>query len=250
MTWRGAALVLGLLAGSVAAQDSPRQADILGATYGDPTARYPHGALGDPEEWGSLVLELDTCPSCAQPRRDTRRLVLPEHRVFEDTAPRLHDVDGDGANEVVVVESDRDQGARLAIYDAAGPVAATPFIGQANRWLAPVEVSDLDGDGHVELAYVDRPHLARVLRVWRFLPDGAGGGRLVPVAAAEGHTNHRFGDPRIGGGLRDCGGGVDLVTASADWSRILASRLVGDRLLTRDLGPLAGPDALDRALAC
>jgi hypothetical protein len=46
-------------------------------------------------------------------------------------------------------------------------LAATPHIGSANRWLAPIGAADLDGDGRVEIAYVDRPHLARTLRIWR-----------------------------------------------------------------------------------
>ena len=37
------------------------------------------------------------------------------------------DADGDGDAEVIVVESDDDRGARLAIYDETGAVAATPF---------------------------------------------------------------------------------------------------------------------------
>jgi hypothetical protein len=52
------------------------------------------------------------------------------------------------------------------------PLASTPWIGQRFRWLAPVAAADLDGDGAMELAYVDRPHLARTLRVWRIAFDG------------------------------------------------------------------------------
>ena len=155
-------------------------------------------------------------------------LRLPETRVFEDIAPRLADVDGDGAPEMIVVETDLSLGARLAIYDEAGFVAATPFIGQTHRWLAPIGVADLDGDGSVELAYIDRPHLARLLRVWRF-QDGT----LVEVAQAEGLTNHRLGDPAIGGGLRDCGAGPEMITADVRWSRLVASRLVGGRIESR-----------------
>ena len=61
------------------------------------------------------------------------RLVLPERRVFEDTEPRLADVDGDGDPEVIVVESDMREGARLAIYDTDGLVSVNEFIGRSNR---------------------------------------------------------------------------------------------------------------------
>jgi hypothetical protein len=91
-----------------------------------------------------------------------------------------------------------------------------------------IGVADLDGDGLVELAYIDCPHLARLLRVWRF-QDGT----LVEVAQAEGLTNHRLGDPAISGGLRDCGAGPEMITADARWSRLVASRLVGGRIESR-----------------
>jgi hypothetical protein len=195
-------------------------AEIVSASYAEPTQRYQHGVFGETEEWGDLAFGLSD--------GQTMILRLPETRVFEDIFPRLADVDGDGAPEMIVVETDLSLGARLAIYDEMGFVAATPFIGQTHRWLAPIGVADLDGDGLVELAYIDRPHLARLLRVWRF-QDGT----LVEVAQAEGLTNHRLGDPAISGGLRDCGAGPEMITANARWSRLVASRLVGGRIESR-----------------
>ncbi|KAA2311481.1 VCBS repeat-containing protein, partial [Puniceibacterium sp. HSS470] len=91
---------------------------IEAATYAEPTRRYDHGVLGDDVEWGALVL---TLPG----RQITLR--LPETRVFEDTQPRLADLDGDGAPEVITVESDLALGARLSVYGPSGLVAATPF---------------------------------------------------------------------------------------------------------------------------
>ena len=195
-------------------------AEIVSASYAEPTPRYQHGVFGETEEWGALAFGLS----------DDQRMILrlPETRVFEDIAPRLADVDGDGAPEMIVVETDLSLGARLAIYDEAGFVAATSFIGQTHRWLAPIGVADLDGDGLIEIAYIDRPHLARLLRVWRF-QDGT----LVEVAQVERLTNHRLGDPAIGGGLRDCGAGPEMITANARWSRLVASRLVGGRIESR-----------------
>lgn len=114
--------------------------------------------------------------------------------MFEDTAPRLTDLDGDGAPEVVTVVSTFAQGARLQIWalrdTGLTPVAATSLIGTRHRWLAIAGVADLDGDGRMNIAYVDRPHLARVLRVvsvWRRGDDW----HITPVAQAPGHTNHR-----------------------------------------------------------
>ena len=180
---------------------------------------------------------------------DTLRLVLPEELVFEDTAPRLADVDGDTRPELIVVESHRDRGARLAVWGFAdGQVtrrAATPFIGTRFRWLSPLGAADLDGDGAIELSYVDRPHLARVLRVWRW-QDGS----LVEVAALTGVTNHQYGAPEIGGGIRRCGAGPELVLADAAWRRVLAVTLAEGALTRRDIGPYDGPDSFAAALDC
>lgn len=211
---------------------------ITQAQYAEPTTRYAHAILGDDIEHGALVLTL-----AGEPKRVVLR--LPHERVFEDTEPRIADVDGDGQPEVVVVESHQAQGARLAIYNVAGLVAATPYIGQRNRWLAPVAVADLDGDGMVELAYIDRPHLAKILRVWRFA-DGA----LTEVATLEGLTNHRIGERDIAGGLRTCYDGPEMIVARADWARLVAVRFDGTRLAARDIGPHRDRTSFARALAC
>ena len=67
------------------------------------------------------------------------------------------DLDFDGAPEVIVVQSNARLGAKLAIYDATGLRADTPHIGASNRWLAPLGAADLDGDGTMNVAFVDRP---------------------------------------------------------------------------------------------
>lgn len=213
--------------------------DIVSARYGDPTTRYGHGILGDAVEWGALILETETGRHL--------RLTLPENRVFEDTAPRLADIDGDGDREVIVVETDVALGARLSVYGPDGLVASNEFIGQTNRWLAPVGVAaaDLDGDGRSELAYVDRPHLAKTLRVFRLEGD-----RLRPVGALEGVTNHRIGETDIAGGIRDCGQGPEMIVASADWTRVLAVVFDGEHFATRTLAPHEGRATFAAAMDC
>lgn len=206
-------------------------AQIVAAEYTQPTTRYDHGVLGDAVEWGALQVRL------ADGRVQT--FVLPETLVFEDIAPRLADLDGDGAPEVIVVESSLTMGGRLAVWGAAGRITATPHIGTRNRWLAPVGAADLDGDGRTEIAFVDRPHLAKVLRVWRYEA-----GRLTEVAAADGFSNHQIGWDYIPGGIMDCGQGPEMVLASGNWQRVLAARLDGSRIATRDLGPYTGPASL------
>ena len=214
-----------------------------------PTDRYAHAVLGDALEWGGLELVVRSCADATCPEGSAERglrITLPPSRVFEDVEARLVDADGDGSAEVLVVESDLALGASLALYGGTGRIAATPFIGQRNRWLAPLGVADLDGDGRPEIAWIDRPHLARMLRVGRYDPAA---GTISEIAAAEGHTNHRIGDRTTLGGIRSCDGLAEIVTATPDWSRLLATRLEDGRLVTRILGPNR-PAAVRAALAC
>ncbi|MCA0939500.1 VCBS repeat-containing protein [Salipiger pacificus] len=194
------------------------------ASYAEPTTRYDHGVLGDAVEWGALRLEGPDGPVF---------LRLPQTRVFEDIAPRVLPLP-EGGWAALVVESDLSKGARLALYTHDGLLAATDFIGQAHRWVAPLGGADLDGDGALELAYVDRPHLSKTLRVVRYR---RGDPQLREVAAQPGLTNHRIGWDHIAGGLRDCGGGPEILLADGDFSRLIAARLVAGRLDLRDLGP-------------
>ena len=223
-----------------------RDTDILWAEYSQPTSRYAHGILGDTLEWGALTLTIDTCPACARIKADSITVTLPQTHVFEDLQPRLADLDGDGDNEVIVIETDVTLGAALAIYDQTGKIAETPHIGRTHRWLVPLGATDLDGDGTIELAYIDRPHLAKTLRIWRFE-----NGNLTPVADHSGLTNHQIGQDFISGGIRICKGQPpEIITANQNWTRLIASTLSGTQIKTRDIGPHSGPASFKAALAC
>lgn len=213
--------------------------EVVWAKLAQPTDRYDHAVLGDALEWGALVITVNTCIGCAGLHLSDITVTLPGNRVFEDVEARVADLDGDGRDEVVVVETDLQRGASLAVYDAGGKRAATAFIGQTHRWLAPAGIADFDGDGRAEIAYVDRPHLLGELVVVRLE-----GERLVEVARLPGVSNHRIGDGFISGGLRDCGTGPELVLASLGWDRLV---IVGwqDGPGTRDAG--AWSDAAMRA---
>jgi hypothetical protein len=202
-----------------------------------PTDRYDHAVLGDAMEWGGL--DLTTASG------QVLRVTLPESRVFEDVTTRLADLDGDGDREGIVVETDIARGAMLAVYDASGRVAATAPFGETHRWLAPAGIADLDGDGRIEIAYVDRPHLARELVVVRL--EGA---ELIELARLAGLTNHRIGDSVIRGGVRDCGSGPDLRLAEPTWTRVMRVVFQNGRLTAQPLGAISGPKGLDAALAC
>jgi len=210
---------------------------IKDARYADPTTRYAHGVLGDAIEHETLLLTLSD--------GRTVRMVLPESAVFEDTAPRLLDLDGDGSPEVVVVESDQTRGARLAVYDSVGRIDATPYIGTRNRWLAPIGAADLDGDGFMEIAYIDRPHLAKTLRIWRYANRA-----LTHVADMPGVTNHRIGERDIAGGIRICADNPEIIVATANWSQILAVTFDGARFNQTSLNANTSRIEFAAAMAC
>lgn len=142
--------------------------------------------------------------------RQTYRFSLPTDRVFEDLAPRLADIDNDGGPEVIVVE-------------AQATCCGCQYV------VLPRSC----------------PYLAKTLRIWRFKD-----GELVEVAAGSGLTNHRIGEDFISGGLRDCGQGPQMVTADANWSRVVATRLIDGQLQAVDLGAYVDRGSFATALAC
>lgn len=233
----GAALLGAVCAGMALGQEF-----VVGATYAQPTSRYGHGVLGDTVEWGALRLDLADCKDC--PATHSREWELPQHLVFEDVAPRVHDLDADGHAEIIVVESHLEKGARLAVYGANGRITALPHIGRRNRWLAPAGIADFDGDGAMDVAYVETPHLGKLLRVFRYKDA-----QLTEIASLPGVSNHRIGENFISSGVRFCDGTPELLLASGDWTRLLAVRLM-PLPAVEDTGPWTGRQGLRAALEC
>jgi len=227
---RAAAALLALWAADAAACAPPE------AAFFAPVDRYGHRVLGDTPEWAGL-------------RLGDLGVTLPDDRIFEDVAPRVADIGGDCVFEAVVVESGATEGAQLAVYapdrGRLTKIAATPAIGRAFRWLAPAGVADLDGDGVLDVAFIRMPHILGALEVWTFAPGG-----LTRVAVAEGHTNHRIGEARIAGGVRDCGEGGEIVTANVGWTRIMATRLQDGALTSRSVANRADAAAFADVMAC
>lgn len=170
------------------------QRDIAWAWLGSPTLRYPHGALGSGTHAASLHVLART------PKAGLQELVytLPVRRVFEDRVPRLVDLDGDGRDEIILVEADTFTGAAVVVLGLrAGAtqntrqlaeLARSPSAGSAFRWLNPVGVADFDGDGHLDIASVITPHIGGVLTLYHYRPP-----RLEPYARTMDVSNHRMG---------------------------------------------------------
>lgn len=211
------------------------------AWYDDATKRYAHGVLGDAIEPSTLMVRDDK--GC------THSIILDQEHVFEDLAPRLADIDQDSDPEIITVRSHQNYGAQIAVYKLTegtlNLLTTTPYIGTSNRWLAPVGIADFNSDGDMDIAFVDRPHLAKTLRVWSYT-----NGKLQQVANKAGYSNHRIGEAFISGGIKSCDGKTTMITADAYWTRILETTLEGEQLFSRDIGEFNGTDSFNQALQC
>ena len=156
----------------------------------DPTSRYSHAVFGTTLNAESLL--------AVTRFGETYQVTLPPERVFEDIEPRVIDLDRDALEEILVVESDRDKGASLAIYGTPigakqlVKLGATPFIGRAQRWLHPLGAGDFDGDGWLDVALVETPHIGGSLVLYRYRQ-----GRLSEFARFFGVSTHEIGSREL-----------------------------------------------------
>ncbi len=217
--------------------------NIAAAWLVGPTARYAHGVLGDAIEAEGVAVET----------ADGHRLELrlPEDSVFEDRYPRLADIDGDGADEILVVRSYLDRGAALAVIkartDGLAIVAETPALGRPNRWLNPVGVADFDGDGRNEVALVETPHIGGVLKLYRWRDGG-----LAPAFSFSGVANHAIGSRALAlsAALDANGDGIpDLLIPDQSRHRLLILTYAGGRLAEIAAIPHSHPIVTDIAVA-
>ncbi|WP_282610360.1 VCBS repeat-containing protein [Pelagibius sp. Alg239-R121] len=153
-----------------------------------PTRRYDHAILGDAIEASGLAVSNDV--------GETARLELDDASVFEDRRVRVLDLNGDGDDEFVVIRSYLNGGAALAVYGLESgvivPLGETAAIGLSHRWLNPAGAADFDGDGVIEIAYVETPHIGGTLRFVSLTSDG-----LIEEQSLYGFSNHAIGSREL-----------------------------------------------------
>lgn len=190
--------------------------DVRSAWYVAPTTRYAHGILGDAIEAGGLRVEL---ASGAQ-----TTLSLPDDQVFEDRTPRLADLDGDGRTEIIAIRSSTRLGGSVAVYGVRGEalveLGATPYIGRSNRWLNIAGIADFTGQGGLQVAFVETPHIGGTLKLAAFQ-----GNAMQVVAQIGGFSNHgiRSREQRLSAVADVDGDGLmDIILPNARRDQILA----------------------------
>ncbi len=216
--------------------------DIMDAWLTRPTLRHGHGVLGDAVEAGGLA---------ARTRRGLRvETLLPASMVFEDRLARLADLDGDGRDEILVVRTHLEHGAQVAIYGLRESperaelrlLAASTPLGTRHRWLNPAAAGDFDGDGRLEIAWVETPHLRGVLKVARLERRGERH-FLRELAALPGFSNHARGSRELQQALAldwNGDGRAEIVLPDISRKKLMVVALRGDMLEVIDEMPIGG----------
>lgn len=206
---------------------------IIEAHYAAPVDRYGHFALGRPHEYARVTATTNTGRALT--------LQLPEDEVFEDLAPRLVRLAAGEPEEILAIVSRRTGGTRLVMIRLSGDgltiSAQSAPIGIPMRWLNPVGVADLDGDGRAEIAAVITPHVGGTLKVYR-----RKGAALVEIAALAGFSNHVYGSPELAlSAPASIGGRMRLLVPDPTRLYVRIITLENDRLVETGRCALSAP---------
>ncbi|MBU1040358.1 MAG: hypothetical protein KKF77_04575 [Proteobacteria bacterium] len=207
--------------------------NLASARYAEPVERYGHFAPGRPHEYARVEAETTAGVKLT--------LTLPQDDVFEDVAPRLVRLTAAGPAFLLAIVSNRATGSALALLGADNGrlvmVARSAPTGKARRWLNPVGVADLDGDGVSEIAAVLTPHIGGTLKVYR-----REGRILKELAALPGFSNHIYGTPELRlSAIATLGGRARLLVPDAARTALRVVELRDGRLRETNRCPLSAP---------
>lgn len=97
----------------------------------------------------------------------------------------------------------------------------------------------------IEVTYIDRLHLAKTLRIWRFVV-----GELINGADLGSFTNHRIDQRDISAGIRTCNGRPEIIVVSADRSQLVSVAFDGAEFQAETLGRDTSRPAFANAMVC
>ena len=223
---------------SIAAEILPHSTTAYGdnsiskAWFTEPTNRYPHAVLGDNLEAGALNIKLNDGSS--------HTFRISDDSVFEDLVPRIADINQDGFDEVWVVRADREQGARLEAYGMQGVrftrMYSTVPIGRGFRWLNPVGIADFNGDGNLEAAYVQTPHIGGILKIVHLQNE-----KLSLLEKRSGYSTHAIGSIHLDLSAiadLDNDGAAEIILPDQFHRELVALSLQGGTLVERWRAPI------------
>jgi hypothetical protein len=184
----------------------------------EPTSRYDHGVLGDEIEASEIAMVDPTMGD-----KETLSIPIDELRVVEGIAPIWTDITGDGEREIIVTESDFQEGARVVVYDEDGSkLAEGPSIGTGYRWRHQIAVAPFGPNGETELVDVLTPHIGGIVEFYQLVGD-----QLEIVAQVPGYTSHRIGsrnlDMALAGDI-DGDGSVEVLLPNQERTELGAIR--------------------------
>lgn len=123
--------------------------------------------------------------------------------------------------------------------------AATEFLGTPFRWLAPIGAADFDGDGRLEFAYVEKPHLDKILHIVR-----RKGNSFDEILRIPGVTNHAIGQEKVESRIDFCPDGPLIIAMDASGQTMLSIGITDGQQIVKVIGPTPRTGVLGATRGC